>query len=345
MARSEMALSFANMSSATLYQYRGTSRQSLESGWRIGNLGSYLNHNICISFKPSVPLSEVEITLSADTVAGTFYYRLSPASSHPGIDWVTGGTAFSFSSNKATITLNQTFEAGKTYDLWIATTYNNANTYALFYDSGFSCSSTVATYTVSYNANRGSAAPGAQTKTHGVALTLSTTKPTKASTTAAGSKVTFNANGGTTTKGSATATDTTDYTFSAWNTDANGGGTSYAPGGSYTANASATLYAQYSAETTKGAVTLPTAEECQRAGYELLGFAASASAEEAAYAPGASYTASAAVTLYAVWAALGLAFVDNGASVDAYQVFIEDGSAFGQYAPFVDYGTKWEEMS
>ncbi|MBR6654351.1 MAG: InlB B-repeat-containing protein [Oscillospiraceae bacterium] len=203
----------------------------------------------------------------------------------------------------------------------------------------------MATYTVSYNANGGSGAPGAQTKTHGVALTLSAMKPTKASTTATGSKVTFNANGGTTAKGEETATDTTAYTFSSWNTAANGGGTSYASGGSYTANASATLYAQYSAETTKGAVTLPTAEECQRAGYELLGFAASASAEEAAYAPGASYTASAAVTLYAVWAALGLAFIDSGTGFEPYQVWIDNGSSWEQYAPYVDNGTSWEEMS
>ena len=35
------------------------------------------------------------------------------------------------------------------------------------------------TYTVSYNANGGSGAPSAQTKTYGVNLTLSSTKPTR----------------------------------------------------------------------------------------------------------------------------------------------------------------------
>lgn len=38
------------------------------------------------------------------------------------------------------------------------------------------------------------------------------------------------------------------YTFSAWNTAQNGSGTSYAPGGSYTANAAVTLYAQWTVQ-------------------------------------------------------------------------------------------------
>ena len=58
------------------------------------------------------------------------------------------------------------------------------------------------THTVTYNANGGSGAPGNQTKTQGVTLTLSSTKPTR-----------------------------TGYTFKYWN--ASIGGT-YNPGGSYT---------------------------------------------------------------------------------------------------------------
>ena len=74
------------------------------------------------------------------------------------------------------------------------------------------------TYTVTYNANGGTGAPGSQTKTHGTALTLSSTKPTK-----------------------------TGYTFKNWNTSANGSGTSYNAGASYTANTAVTLYAQWTA--------------------------------------------------------------------------------------------------
>ncbi len=76
------------------------------------------------------------------------------------------------------------------------------------------------TYTVSYNANTGTGAPSAQTKTHGISLTLSATTPTR-----------------------------TGYTFKEWNTTQNGTGTSYALGASYTANASVTLYAQWTANT------------------------------------------------------------------------------------------------
>lgn len=77
-----------------------------------------------------------------------------------------------------------------------------------------------ATYTISYNANGGSGAPSSQTKTYGTALTLSGTKPTR-----------------------------TGYTFKNWNTAANGSGTNYNSSASYTANAAATLYAQWTAVT------------------------------------------------------------------------------------------------
>jgi len=74
-----------------------------------------------------------------------------------------------------------------------------------------------ATYTITYNDNGGSRGPAAQTKTEGVALTLSTKKPTRAG-----------------------------YTFKGWATSADGA-VVYAPGGAYTADASATLYAVWEA--------------------------------------------------------------------------------------------------
>ena len=76
------------------------------------------------------------------------------------------------------------------------------------------------TYTVVYNANGGSGAPANQTKTYGVNLTLSSTKPTLSG-----------------------------YTFVKWNTKSDATGTDYASGGSYTANAGVTLYAIWKAST------------------------------------------------------------------------------------------------
>lgn len=69
-------------------------------------------------------------------------------------------------------------------------------------------------YTITYSANGGSGAPAAQKKTHGVALTLSSTKPTRAK-----------------------------YTFKGWGTSASATTVAYAPGASYTKNTGASLYA------------------------------------------------------------------------------------------------------
>lgn len=72
----------------------------------------------------------------------------------------------------------------------------------------------VRTYTVSYNANGGSGAPGSQTKTWGQNLTLSSTKPTRSL-----------------------------YNFKGWGTSSGSTSASYQPGGTYSTNAAITLYA------------------------------------------------------------------------------------------------------
>ena len=69
-------------------------------------------------------------------------------------------------------------------------------------------------YTVTYNANGGSGAPSAQTKTKDVSLTLSTTRPTREG-----------------------------YSFLGWATSASATSAQYQPGSTYTANANITLYA------------------------------------------------------------------------------------------------------
>lgn len=149
-------------------------------------------------------------------------------------------------------------------------------------------------YTVSYNANSGSGAPSAQTKWHGETLTLSSTKPTR-----------------------------TGYTFLGWSTSSTATSATYAAGGSYTANAAAVLYAvwrintwtvAYSANGGTGAPASQTKTYGQtltlsstrpaRSGYTFLGWSTNATGTGTAYAPGGSYTANAAATLYAVWVAV-----------------------------------------
>lgn len=152
---------------------------------------------------------------------------------------------------------------------------------------------TLNTYAVSYNANGGSGAPSAQTKTYNVPLTLSSTVPTR-----------------------------TGYTFLGWSTSSTATTATYAAGGSYTANASAVLYAVWSIITytvsyNKGsygtgtnstatktynvALTLKGAQ-FTRTGYAQTGWATSDSGAQA-YALGGSYTANASVTMYPVWTA------------------------------------------
>lgn len=176
----------------------------------------------------------------------------------------------------------------------VTVTFRNFNT-----DNGDSATKAVSfnvsvpawtSYTVSYNANGGSGAPGSQTKWKDQALTLSSVKPTR-----------------------------TGHSFQGWSTSKTGS-VAYAAGGSYTANAAVTLYAVWKANTysvkfnanggtgapsaqtkTYGVVlklssTIPTRDR-----YNFLGWSTSASATSATYSAGGNYTADSAATLYAVW--------------------------------------------
>ena len=147
------------------------------------------------------------------------------------------------------------------------------------------------TYSISYNANGGTGAPTAETKTYGETLTLSSTKPTR-----------------------------TGYTFQNWNTKSDGTGTTYASGASYTANEAATLYAQWKADTytitydANGGVNPPAAQtktyevsltlttsKPTLDGYNFTGWNTAANGSGTAYASGGTFTTNAATTLYAQW--------------------------------------------
>lgn len=159
---------------------------------------------------------------------------------------------------------------------------------------------TINTYTVSYNANGGSGAPSAQTKTYGVNLTLSSTKPTRADASAGSFTLTYDANGGSVNPSSAQAAITNKYSFSHWNTAAGGGGTSYQSGGTYTANAAAILYAQWAVAQSVAWVTLPTPT---RTGYTCNGWYTAASGGTKVADAGAAILTTASRTLYAQWTA------------------------------------------
>ena len=178
-----------------------------------------------------------------------------------------------------------------------------------------------ATYTVSYDANGGTGAPGRQTKTYGVTLTLTTIQPTRR-----------------------------NYLFLGWSKDRNATSASYTAGGSYTDNSDVTLYAvwQYNPETytirydanggtgapasqtkTYGVPLTLSAVKPTRAGYEFLGWSTDPTTMLTNYAPGERYTDEASVTLYAVWRYIPKTYevkydVNGGGNTPASQTKTED---------------------
>lgn len=314
-------------------------------------------YTICLRIKtPSSTsigsISKLSVTFKvykANTNAGTLYGSLRTTYTDSG----SSDTASTFRNNAVgseasttyastsygtiTFDFSGTFSQGTYYYLFL---YTKSNSDMYYTTAGNLSPSAVATYSVktyavTYNANGGTGAPSTQYKTHGTALTLSSTKPTKASTSPGNYTVTLNANGGTCSSASLTAKRTTAYTFSTWNTNSGGTGTSYASGASYTTNAALSLYAIYSSSTTTDSVTLPTPT---RDGYDFMGWATSTSATSGATG---SYTPSGNVTLYAIWGAKGLVYIGN----EAYQIYIGNGSSWDLYAPYVGNGTDWDLCS
>jgi uncharacterized repeat protein (TIGR02543 family) len=152
-------------------------------------------------------------------------------------------------------------------------------------------------YTVSYNANGGTGAPGNQIKNYNVPLVLTTETPSHAQTFSNTYTVTYNGNGGAVDRASDTSSIVTTYTFVAWNTNAGGTGTWYSPGATYTANANLSLYAGYNQTTERSSIVFPGGS---RTGYVFKGFGTSSSSTTPIAGP---YTPTGNVTLYAIWEA------------------------------------------
>lgn len=165
-------------------------------------------------------VAKYNLTLNKGTGVSTIYYKVNGASSYT-----------STTTNK-TLSVN----SGTTYYYYgVPQTGYTMNSCT----SSSPCSGTMTssvtktltasrkTYTISYNANGGTGAPSSQTKTYGITLTLSNTKPVKIG-----------------------------YPFLGWTINSNGTGTLYQPGGSFTTNANTTLYAKYSTTLTNYTVYL-----------------------------------------------------------------------------------------
>lgn len=154
----------------------------------------------------------------------TVSYNANGGSGAPSSQTKWFGTALTLSSTKPTRT-------GYTFQGW-ATSASGSVAYAA--GASYTANQAVTlyakwkanTFTVSFNANGGSGAPGNQTKTYGTALTLSSTKPTR-----------------------------TNYNFLGWGTSASATTVAYAAGASYTKNAAITLYAVWELAYVKPRIT------------------------------------------------------------------------------------------
>ena len=146
-------------------------------------------------------------------------------------------------------------------------------------------------FTISFDDNGGSGGPANQMKYYGTALALPSTKPTLEG-----------------------------YDFVEWNTNSDGSGTSYAAGGTYSTNASVTLYAIWKLKTydvsynmnggsggpstqtkTYGKDLVLSSVIPTKKGHKFLGWGTSSTDTTVDYSPGSRYTANASITLYAIW--------------------------------------------
>lgn len=270
--------------------------------------------------------------MKGDPISYTISYNANGGSGAPGSQTKTHGTDLTLSSTKPT-------RNGYNFSKWTTgkdgsgTSYApratyNANASITLYaqwvsackwttadacqkaNPGYTCKSTgtdgacwdvdkLSTYTISYNANGGSGAPGSQTKTHGTDLKLSSTKPTRSG-----------------------------YTFVNWNTKSDGSGTNYASGATYNTNANITLYAIWKTNSSGGDTTTKytvsynanggsgtpsnqtkpqgtnlvlSSTKPTRSGYTFVNWNTKGDGTGKSYAPGATYSTDANLTLYAIW--------------------------------------------
>ena len=159
---------------------------------------------------------EITVTITAKTYSVT--YNANGGSGAPSSQTKRHGTVLTLSSTKPKRT-GYTFLGWSTSSSATSAKYNAGGTFTSNANTTLYAVWKANTYTVSYTANGGSGAPGSQTKTYGKNLTLSTTKPTR-----------------------------TGYVFQGWATSASATSAKYNAGGTFTSNASTTLYAVWEAK-------------------------------------------------------------------------------------------------
>ena len=233
----------------------------------------------------------------------------------------TGGTVPAVTTGNGAVTLRTNsgtlVKAGYTFAGWntlangTGTSYSAGAAYTLGGDVTLYAEWTLNTYTITYAPN-------------------SATGGTSPADTTGNGTVTLASNSGTLTR--------VGYTFTGWNSAANGTGTHYATGASYSLTGNVTLYAEwtpniytitYDANTAtggtapavttgNGAVTLrANTGTLVRAGYTFQGWNTQADGQGTNYAVAYSYNLTADITLYAEWAVapiVKITYNKNGAT-------------------------------
>lgn len=203
---------------------RGTSKVTHNCAAKLSNVDR-VGGTMTVSTSYTVPaLASYKITYNANGGSGapgqqTKYYgkNLTLSSTKP------SRTGYTFQGWATSSTGDVAYASGATYS-------NNSKVtlYAVWKAN---------TWAVKYDANGGTGAPGQQTKTYGVTLKLSTTKPTL-----------------------------TNYNFLGWGTSPDSTTVAYQAGADYTNNAAITLYAIWELAYVKPRVTNLTADRCTSAG-------------------------------------------------------------------------------
>ena len=183
------------------------------TGWKIGST----NYNAGATVKNLTSSSGGTVTATAQWAANTYTIKYAGNRNTGGS---TANTTCTYGSN-CTLRANGFTRTNYNFTGWKigGTNYSaRATVKNLTSTNGGTVTATaqwtLKKYTISYNANGGSGAPGSQTKTHGTAITLRGTRPSRSG-----------------------------YTFVGWGTSSTTHTASYQPGNSYSGNSNVTLYA------------------------------------------------------------------------------------------------------
>ena len=274
----------ASVTGAGTYNYGAsvTVKATVSEGysWN-GWTGTYTASTIEYSF--TMPNNAV--TLTANAKINSYTVTLNKGT---GIASVTGAGTYEYG---AKVTLGATASTGYTWSKWTGTYESTTNAYSFNMPAGnvtLTANATANTYAVKYNGN-GATSGSMDNSSH----TYNVEKALTANAFGRAYTVTYNANEGTVSPASATAT----YKFNGWGTSATATTAAYADKANVKNLATSGTFNLY-ALWTSTSVTLPTPT---RTGYTFLGWYTAASGGTKIGNAGASYTPTAAITLYAQW--------------------------------------------